>query len=169
MTRTALSPDLFAATHPERDRVARMLHTTAEILGAAFTDVRLEGYLLALADVPVDALAAGLRYAVRHLGQYGMPKPVELRRAVDQALHAQQLAQGLTAHVAEDEDPRVSVACRDCEDLGLVYVQRATGVHVAVSQVTGSHALWAVRPCPCVPRNPVIQRRYAKATRYSEE
>lgn len=163
-----MNVDLLTISHPERARVATMLTTTAEILRDALTPTQLEGYLLALADVPVDALATGLRHAIRSMGQYGMPRPVELRRAVDQALHAQQLAAGLAAQIADDEDPRVSVWCRDCEDLGLIYVHRANGLHVAVSQVTGSHGQWGVRPCPCVPRNAVIQRRYAKAKRYSE-
>jgi hypothetical protein len=109
---------LTAQTHPDRATVARMIAALAEVFGEALTEVRLEGYLAALADVPTDALRAGLQRAMKTARFF--PRPAELRSAVDAALAAQR---NLAGRVVGDMDPRVWVHCPDCEDVGWVWLE----------------------------------------------
>jgi hypothetical protein len=159
---------ISTVTHPDRATVARMLAALSEVFGEALTETRIEGYLVALADVPTEHLRLGMQQAMRACTFF--PKPAELRRAVDTALIAIEQSQRFSSQVVEDLDPRVSSFCLDCEDLGLVFSKdrRAQVNCVPISQVMGSG--WYTRPCPCRDTNPAIKRRYARqAKRYGSE
>jgi hypothetical protein len=134
-----------------------MLGALAEVFGEAMTDGRMEGYLAALADVPLAALKQGLQHATRALTWF--PKPAELRRAVDAALGAQRLLEAARGQVVRDDDWRVAHHCQICEDLGMAYVRKSDGATVPRRLVVGSHADWGVRPCVCRGTNPVIAQR----------
>lgn len=134
-----------------------MITALAELLGEALSEVRLEGYLAALEDVPTPALQAGLRHAARTSQWF--PKPAELRRAVDAALASQRVLDKAREQVVRDDDWRVAHHCTVCADSGLAYVRKSDGATVPHSQVVGSHADWAMRPCVCRERNPVIAQR----------
>jgi hypothetical protein len=134
-----------------------MLGALAEVFGEAITDGRMEGYLAALADVPLASLKLGLQHATRTLTWF--PKPAELRRAVDAALASQRLLETAKQQVVRDEDWRVAHHCQLCADSGMAYVRKSDGATVPHSQVVGSHADWGVRPCVCRERNPVIAQR----------
>lgn len=55
-----------------------MIAALAKIFGEAMDDIRLEGYLAALEDVPTDALKLGLQRAVRDAKFF--PKASELHQ-----------------------------------------------------------------------------------------
>lgn len=138
--------ELALVTHPDRATVARMIAALAEVFGEALTEVRLEGYLAALADVPTEALRAGLQRALK--GARFFPKPAEIRAAVDAALTAER---NLAGRVVGDMDPRVWMFCPDCEDAGYVFVE----------------GKWnTVTPCPCRATNPKFA---PKPPTYSEQ
>jgi hypothetical protein len=163
-----VSFELSMESHPERAIVARMLTALAEVFAIALSDAQLEGYLAALADVPTEHLRLGMQQAMRACTWF--PKPAELRRAVDAALLAHTQATRWQEQVVDDVDPRVNMACRDCEDLGLVFSRdrKAQVGCVPISQVMGSG--WYAKPCPCRDINPVIKRRYERqASRYARE
>jgi hypothetical protein len=125
---------LTAVTHPERATVARMIAALAEVFGEALTEVRIEGYLAALSDVPTEALRMGLQRAMKTARFF--PKPAELRAAVDAELTAQR---NIAGRVVEDMDPRVWVHCATCEDVGWVWVEAKSPT---------------VRKCSCWGTNP---------------
>lgn len=144
-----------------------MIAALAKIFGEAMDDIRLEGYLAALEDVPTPALQAGLRHAARTCQWF--PKPAEVRRAVDAALASQRVLEKAREQVVRDDDWRVAHHCQICADSGMAYVRRGTQEVVPHGQVVGSHADWAVKPCVCRDHNPVIRERCQRVTRYGEE
>lgn len=166
-------PSSVSAAHhgqvaPEEDeRRIRMLQAFAELFAEGMSEVRLEGYLAALEDVPTDALAQGLRQASRACQFF--PKPSEIRAAVDTALATDRVLAKARAQVVDDEDWRVAHSCTVCADSGMAYSRKGTRAIVPHSQVTGSHADWEMRLCVCRDRNPVIQQRCTRGTRYGVE
>ena len=144
-----------------------MIAALAELFSEVMNDIRLEGYLAALEDVPTPALQAGLRHAARTCQWF--PKPAEVRRAVDAALASQRVLDKAREQVVRDDDWRVAHHCQICADTGWAYVRRGTQAVVPFGQVVGSHADWAVRPCVCRDHNPVIRERCQRVTRYGEE
>lgn len=149
MTPTAISAE-------RADRI-RMLAALAEIFSEDLGDARMEAYLLALSDVPLDALRLGLQQAIRSATWF--PKPAELRRAVDAAVASQRLLSQAQQQVVADDDWRVAHHCVTCADSGLAYSRKGSTAIVPHSAVYGSHAEWVMRPCVCRATNPVIQRR----------
>jgi hypothetical protein len=159
---------IATVTHPDGSTVARMLAALSEVFGEPMTEARIEGYLAALADVPVEHLRLGMQQAMKACTFF--PKPAELRRAVDTALIALEQSQRFKSQVVEDLDPRVSAFCLDCEDHGMVFSKdrRAQIDCVPISKVMGSG--WWARPCPCRDTNPAIKRRFERQTkRYGSE
>ncbi len=125
----------------ETETRSRMLTALAEIFGEALTEVRLEGYLAALADVPLPALRLGLQRAAKTCTFF--PKPAEIRTAVDEAQ---------TSRVLSSSPAVRGVFCKDCRDVGMRYV-------------SGN----VVTRCDCLAHNPVIKQRCARATKYGAE
>jgi hypothetical protein len=154
---------IATVTHPDGSTVARMLAAFSEVFGEPMTETRIEGYLAALADVPVEHLRLGMQQAMRACTFF--PKPAELRRAVDTALIALEQSKHWHEKVVEDIDPRVSSFCLDCEDLGWIYSKDRSGRIdcVPISKVMGSG--WYTRPCPCRDTNPAIKRRFECQTK----
>lgn len=140
--------ELTVVSHPDPIVVARMIGALAETLGEPLSEMRLEGYLAALADVPTERLKLGLARAMR--GATFFPKPAEIRRMVDQALDA--LATEARLAPKEDDDPRFLVFCRDCRDDGYVFVEGKSNT---------------VRRCDCFHTNPKLVAQREKVRRYS--
>jgi hypothetical protein len=148
----------LVSASPDREERALLLTQFAETLGHAFSVDQLDGYLVALQDVPLAHLRLGLALGLRTLGKYGLPKPVEIRASVDAAL-------AKVPAPAAEHDPRTLVHCPICADTGLAYVRHGQTLRHAEAQGAGL----AMRPCGCRESNPVIRRRLEIRTRYAEE
>jgi hypothetical protein len=148
----ALSP----STHPDRDRVAKMISALAVVLGEPLTPERMEGYLGALADVPAEALKAGIRRASQHATWF--PKPAEIRHHVDSALREQEryaMAES-ASHAATAGPP--APHCTRCDDTGWELTSERAGLRSV-----------GVTRCLCYRANPVLARQrvptYSKGER----
>jgi hypothetical protein len=121
-----------------------LLAALADVFGRRPSATRTAGYVEATADIPLEALRAGVQHAMR--AHRFLPSPAELRAAVSTA--------GLNARlldtVVEDTDPRVLTHCGHCGDSGWRFRDewRAEGLANVVSR------------CPCHVTNPrlVAQR-----------
>ncbi len=149
---------LVSTAAPDRAERALLLTQFAETLGHAFSADQLEGYLLALQDVPLAHLRLGLALGLRTLGRYGLPRPVEIRGAVE-------AARAKLPTPAAEHDPRTLVHCPTCADTGMAYVR--DGVTVGHGEAYGPGL--AVRPCGCRESNPAIRRRQETRLRYATE
>lgn len=154
----AVMLSLAKGSAQDREERALLLSQCAETLGHGFSADQLDGYLHALADVPLVHLRLGLELALRKAWPYRFPQPGQLRECIDQALAK------LPAPV-EDDDPRVTVYCATCADTGLAYVR--DGRELRHSEAHGAGL--SVRPCGCRDSNPAIRRRCERRTRYAEE
>jgi hypothetical protein len=111
--------ELVLSSHPEAARVGRMLAGMAETMAEPMSADRLEGYVAALSDVPLEHLRLGMVRALK--ASTFFPKPAEIRAHVDAAVRTQTAAQQIEPRVTTDEyDPRTLVNHLACEDAGWV-------------------------------------------------
>lgn len=102
-------------------RIARMVTGMAAVFGVTLSDVRLRGYVEALADVPLDALQAGIKHAIVTWRYPDMPKPADVRAAVDREL--------ASVRTLEDAPPSFGephYVCTNCSDSGWVITAERT-------------------------------------------
>lgn len=86
-------------TDLDRPRFAAALTGLAEILDAALSPTRFEGYFVALEDLSLESVEAAIARAVRECRFF--PKPVELREFVGGSVDdAAELAWGSLVHAA---------------------------------------------------------------------
>jgi hypothetical protein len=129
---------LTASAPTDAERIAKMIAGMAEVLGVKATPERLRGYVAALADVPVELVAAGVRRAITGWRYPDMPKPADIRAAVD--------AEQRTRVVPEDEREvpyQAGYVCTRCDDSGWVFVAERT-----------DRAQPTVKRCSCYQTNP---------------
>src|SRR5690242_15735786 len=77
---------LHAGPLSDDQRIARMVTGMAAVFGVALTAERLRGYVEALADVPLEALQSGVKRSIVTWRYPDMPKPGDVRAAVDAEL-----------------------------------------------------------------------------------
>lgn len=139
------------ATLTDAQRIARMVVGMAEVFGVTLTEGRTRGYVEALHDVPLDLLQRGIKHAIVTWRYPDMPKPADIRAAVDQE---QGEAQRLLEAPPSFAEPHY--ICTACQDSGWVVVAERT-----------NRAQPAARRCACYQTNPklVQPKTYAEATR----
>lgn len=125
-----------------------MMGGMASLLGVKASPERLLGYVEATADIPPHLLAAGIRRVIITWRYPDMPKPADIRAAVD--LEQREGARLLDA----PPDAFKGVVCTNCEDSGWVFIAERT-----------DRAQPTVRRCPCYQTNP----RLVQPKRYSED
>jgi hypothetical protein len=115
-----------------------MVAGMAEVLGAKdVSPARIRGYVEALSDIPLDHLQAGVRHAIVTWRYPDMPKPADIRAAVDREAQARQQIE------ATDAPPLRELICTNCEDSGWVVVAERT-----------ERAQPPARRCACYRTNP---------------
>lgn len=132
----------------DSQRIARMVTGMAAVFGVTLSDARLRGYVEALSDVPLDALQAGIKHAIVTWRYPDMPKPGDVRAAVDRERDD---ARALEAAPTFDGPHYV---CTNCSDSGWVIVAERT-----------DRAQPTARRCSCYQTNPKL----VQPKRYSEE
>jgi hypothetical protein len=137
--------ELVLSSHPEAARVGRMLAGMAETMAEPMSADRLEGYVAALSDVPLEHLRLGMVRALK--ASTFFPKPAEILAHVDAAVRTQTAAQQLEPIVTGEYDPRTLVNHLACDDTGYVLVdpERCGGKT-------------CVYKCDCWSWNPKLQR-----------
>lgn len=142
-----------AAPPTDAQRIAKMVAGMAEVLGVRdITPARIRGYVEALSDVPLDALQMGIRHALVSWRYPDMPKPADIRAAVDAEQQARQRLE------ATDTPPSRALVCTSCEDSGWVIVAERT-----------DRAQPVARRCPCYRTNPRLVQPKSYATDDREE
>ncbi len=127
-----------AAPPTDAQRIAKMVAGMAEVLGAKdVSPARIRGYVEALSDIPLDHLQAGVRHAIVTWRYPDMPKPADIRAAVDREAQARQQIE------ATDAPPLRELVCTNCEDSGWVVVAERT-----------ERAQPTARRCACYRTNP---------------
>lgn len=122
----------------DAQRIAKMIAGMAEVLGAKdVSAARIRGYVEALSDVPLDKLQVGIRHAIVSWRYPDMPKPADIRAAVDAE---QQARQRVEAH---DTPPERTLICTRCDDSGWVFTAERT-----------DRAQPTVKRCACYQTNP---------------
>lgn len=132
-------------------RISRMVAGMAEVFGVTLTDGRLRGYVEALKDVPLELLQRGIRHAIVTWRYPDMPKPADIRAAVD---HERESELRLLEAPPSFAEP--FYACTHCQDSGWVITAERT-----------DRAQPTVRRCPCYTTNPklVAPKTYAEPRR----
>lgn len=125
-------------THDDRARFAAVLTALAETFNEPLSTARLEGYWLALADLPLDAVEAAVQRALREAKFF--PKPAELRTLAgvgdpDASLVEQLLANHLRGPMGDRTMPA---------DPFLKLVVRALGGLFAVVEMRGADRVFAL-------------------------
>lgn len=136
------------ATISDRDGRIDMIGGMASLLGVKASRERIIGYVEATADVPYDLLAAAIKRVILTWRYPDMPKPGDIRAAVDAELDDRERL--LSAPPSEGPH----YVCTACEDSGWVFVAGRTDT----KQPT-------VRRCPCYTTNP----RLVAPKRFSED
>lgn len=130
------------------DRRLEMMGGMASLLGVKASTERILGYVEATADIPHALLAAGIRRVILTWRYPDMPKPADIRAAVD--LEQRDRTRLLEAPPSAGRD----LVCSRCEDSGWVIVAERT-----------DRAQPTARRCPCYQTNPKLVHPKS----YSEE
>lgn len=130
-------------------RVAKMVAGMAEILGVNAPPARIVGYVEALRDVPLDLLSAGIKRAIASWRYPDMPKPADIRAAVDAEVRDLRVLEA-----PPTDYPPQQYACEMCEDTGW--------------RVTKEGVPPTVARCACYRSNPVLARQRGPA-KYEQE
>jgi hypothetical protein len=129
----------------DEQRIGRMVTGMAAVFGVTLTDPRLHGYVQALTDLPLDALQVGIKRAIATWRFPDMPKPADIRTAVEAELVASREAaqrQQLAAARAAQRGPftvfgRMSKASVLAHFKGFVADARCSCVACWDAQVAG--------------------------------
>lgn len=131
MSQTPLPTDL--------DGRLEMVGGMASLLGVKASTERILGYVEATADIPYDLLAAGIRRVIVTWRYPDMPKPADIRAAVDAERDSRERL------LDAPPDAFKGVVCSRCEDSGWVFVAERT-----------DRAQPTVKRCPCYTTNPKL-------------
>lgn len=129
----------------DAQRVAKMVAGMAELLGVQPPAARLVGYAEALRGIDPVLVAAGIKRAIATWRYPDMPKPADIRAAID----AEQRDRRFVEAPPTDYPPEY-VHCTACRDTGWT----GEGLHEPVAP--GVHPV--VRRCVCYAINPVLAR-----------
>jgi hypothetical protein len=95
-----MTTELMAST-TDAARVGKMVAGMAEVFGVAASPERIRGYVQAIADVPPDLVAKGIRRVIQDWRFPDMPKPADIRSAVEAVVEADRAASLKQAKDAE--------------------------------------------------------------------
>lgn len=122
-----------------QDGRLEMMGGLASMLGVKASPERLIGYVEATRDIPHELLAAGIRRVVTTWRYPDMPKPADIRAAVDAEQRDRQRLLEAPTSIGRD------VVCSRCDDAGWVFVAERT-----------DRAQPTVKRCSCYQTNPKL-------------